>query len=88
MKSLSLLKEQVASVETPDDNTVVITFTEADCSALFTALNIPQEHPARELQLALGVDHPSDVRRIALAAAVEHRLADLVELAADRVDVG
>jgi hypothetical protein len=46
-----------------------------------------QHRPAAELQLALGLDHLADVRRVALATGVEDLLADGVELDADLLDV-
>lgn len=37
------------------------------------------DHPAPELDRTLGLDQPSDVRRVARAAAVQHLLPKLVE---------
>jgi hypothetical protein len=42
---------------------------------------------AAELEAALGLDDLADVRRITLAAGVDHALADRVELDAEHLDV-
>src|SRR4051794_2696546 len=46
-----------------------------------------QGQPAGQLELALGVDDPTDVRGVARASALEDLLTDRVELAADRLDI-
>ena len=47
-----------------------------------------EEHcAATELQLALHLDDPADVRSVTGAAGVQHLLAEGVELAGERLDL-
>jgi hypothetical protein len=46
-----------------------------------------EQGPAAELDLAVDVDDPPDVRRVTLAEAAEHALAEGVELDPEPLDV-
>jgi peptide/nickel transport system substrate-binding protein len=53
---LNGLYDTIDSMETPDDKTVVVTFAEADCSALSTLRTLPPV-PAHILEPEIGTDY-------------------------------